>query len=123
MIPYLVYSLTDLKIPTPLIINEKYLKEYFEHFDFILKQKKDISVLLALSGGSDSMLLLYLLLRYFKGNKGTIKIAHINHNLRNKLLCLELNPSIYFFLLYSLLIKYSISYLLISTIQILSAIY
>ena len=75
--------MTDFKIPNPLIINEKYLTKYFEHFDFLFKKKKDLRVLLAFSGGSDSMLVLYLLLRYFKGNNRSIKIAHINHNLRN----------------------------------------
>ena len=83
MIPYLINSLIDLKIPNPLIINEKYLKQYFEHFDFLFKEEKDLRVLLALSGGSDSMLILFLLLRYFKGNNRPIKIAHINHNIRN----------------------------------------
>ena len=75
--------MTDFKIPNPLIINEKYLTKYFEHFDFIFKKKKDLRVLLAFSGGSDSMLVLYLLLRYFKGNSQAINIAHINHNIRN----------------------------------------
>ena len=75
--------MTDFKIPNPLIINEKYLTKYFEHFDFLFKKKKDLRLLLAFSGGSDSILLLYLLLRYFKGNNRVINIAHINHNLRN----------------------------------------
>ena len=83
MIPYQVSSLTDFKIPNPLIINEKYLTKYFEHFDSLFKKKKDLRALLAFSGGSDSILVLYLLLRYFKGNNLSIKIAHINHNLRN----------------------------------------
>ena len=75
--------MTDFKIPNPLIINEKYLIKYFEHFDFLFKKKKDLKLLLAFSGGSDSILLLYLLLRYFRGNNRPISIAHINHNLRN----------------------------------------
>ena len=75
--------MTNLKIPSPHILNEKYVAKYFEHFDFIFKQKKDLRVLLALSGGGDSMLLLHLLLRYFKGSKNTIKIVHINHNIRS----------------------------------------
>ena len=75
--------MTDFKIPNPLIINEKYLTKYFEHFDSLFKKKKDLRLLLAFSGGSDSILLLYLLLRYFKGNNRVINIAHINHNLRN----------------------------------------
>ena len=83
MISYLVNSLIDFKIPNPLIINEKYLTQYFEHFDFIFKKKKDLRFLLAVSGGSDSMLILFLLLRYFKGNNKLISIAHINHNIRN----------------------------------------
>ena len=83
MIPYSDNSLIDFKIPNPLILNEKYLTQYFEHFDFIFKEKKDLRFLLALSGGSDSMLILFLLLRYFKGNNNLISIAHINHNIRN----------------------------------------
>ena len=75
--------MTDFKIPNPLTINEKYLIKYFEHFDYLFKKKKDLRLLLAFSGGSDSILLLYLLLRYFKGNNQVINIAHINHNLRN----------------------------------------
>ena len=73
----------NFKIPNSLIINEKYLIKYFEHFDSLFKKKKDLRPLLAFSGGSDSILLLYLLLRYFKGNNRVINIAHINHNLRN----------------------------------------
>ena len=73
----------NFKIPNPLIINEKYLIKYFKHFDSLFKIKKDLRILLALSGGSDSILLLYLLLKYFKGNNRIINIAHINHNLRN----------------------------------------
>ena len=75
--------MTDFKIPNPLIIKEKYLTKYFEHFDSLFKKKKDLRVLLAFSGGSDSMLVLYLFLRYFKGNNQAITIAHINHNIRN----------------------------------------
>ena len=75
--------MNDFKIPNPLIINEKYLSKYFEHFDFLFNGKKDLKVLLAFSGGSDSIMALYLLLRYFKGNNQAVKIAHINHNLRN----------------------------------------
>jgi len=82
VIPYLGNSLNDLKIPSPLIISEKYLAKYFKHFDFIFKQNSFSRILLAFSGGSDSMLLLYLLLRYFKGNKRIIRIVHVNHNLR-----------------------------------------
>ncbi len=75
--------MSSFKIPNPHIIDEKYLLKFYKHFDSILKKKKDLRVLLAFSGGSDSILLLYLLLRYFKGNDIAIKIAHINHNIRN----------------------------------------
>ena len=75
--------MSSFKIPNPHIIDEKYLLKFYKHFDSILKKKKDLRVLLAFSGGSDSILLLYLLLRYFKGNDRAIKIAHINHNIRN----------------------------------------
>ena len=75
--------MSSFKIPSPLIIDEKYLLKYFKHFDFILKKKEDAGVLLSFSGGSDSMLLLYLLIRYYEGKDRSIKIAHINHNIRN----------------------------------------
>ena len=73
----------DFKIPNPLATNEECLTKYFEHFDFLFKKKKDLRVLLAVSGGSDSMLILFLFQRYFKGNNKAIKIAHINHNIRD----------------------------------------
>ena len=75
--------MNSFKIPNPLIIEEKYLLKYFKHFDFIFKKEKDTRFLLSFSGGSDSMLLLYLLIRYFKHSDRSIKIAHINHNIRN----------------------------------------
>ena len=35
--------MTDFKIPNPLIIKEKYLTKYFEHFNCLFKKKKDFA--------------------------------------------------------------------------------
>jgi len=69
-------------IPKPEIIDHKYLIKYFNHFKSLFNQKKPPKVLIAVSGGSDSILLLYLFLRFFESHKENIKIAHINHNIR-----------------------------------------
>ena len=69
-------------IPRPEIIDHKYLIKYFDHFKSLFNQKKLPKILIAVSGGSDSILLLYLFLRFFKSHKKNIKIAHINHNIR-----------------------------------------
>ena len=70
-------------IPKPEIINHKYLIKYFNHFKSLLNQKNPPKVLIAVSGGSDSILLLYLFLRFFESHKENIKIVHINHNIRS----------------------------------------
>ena len=69
-------------IPKPEIIDHKYLIKYFNHFKSLFNLKKPPKVLIAVSGGSDSILLLYLFLRFFESHKENIKIAHINHNIR-----------------------------------------
>jgi len=69
-------------IPKPEIIDHKYLIKYFNHFKSLFNQKKPPKVLIAVSGGSDSILLLYLFLRFFENHKENIKIVHINHNIR-----------------------------------------
>ena len=71
-----------INIPKPEIIDHKYLIKYFNHFKSLFNPKKPPKVLVAVSGGSDSILLLYLFLRFFKSHKKNIKIAHINHNIR-----------------------------------------
>jgi len=70
-------------IPKPDIIDHKYLIKYFNHFKSIFDRKKPPKVLLAVSGGSDSILLVYLFVRFFKSHNDKIKIVHINHNIRS----------------------------------------
>ena len=69
-------------IPKPDIIDHKYLIKYFNHFKSLFNRKKPPKILLAVSGGSDSILLVYLFLRFFDDHKDNIKIVHINHNIR-----------------------------------------
>ena len=70
-------------IPDPLEINNRFLDNIFSHFDKILKNKKNDKFILAVSGGSDSVLLLYLFIKYFNGDHDKIIISHINHHIRN----------------------------------------
>ena len=60
-------------IAKPEIIDHKYLIKYFNHFKSLFNQKKPPKVLIAVSGGSDSILLLYLFLRFFENHKENIK--------------------------------------------------
>lgn len=46
--------------------------------------EKDEKVLVACSGGADSMTLLNLFLRFFDGEKDRVEVAHINHCLRGE---------------------------------------
>jgi len=55
----------------------------FEHFNFIFKDKTKDRFLIATSGGPDSILLLYLVCKYFPDYKNKIIIGHINHNIRD----------------------------------------
>ncbi|MFL3014152.1 MAG: tRNA lysidine(34) synthetase TilS [Candidatus Neomarinimicrobiota bacterium] len=57
--------------------------KYFNHFKTLFNEKKPPKVLIAVSGGNDSILLLYLFLRFFGDHKENIKIVHINHNIRS----------------------------------------
>ena len=70
-------------IPDPLEIKEKCLDNIFSHFDEVLKNKKNDKFILSVSGGSDSVLLLYFFIKYFNGDKDKIIVSHINHHLRN----------------------------------------
>ena len=70
-------------IPDPLEIDEQFLDNIFSHFDKVLKNKKNDKFILSVSGGSDSVLLLYLFIKYFNGDQDKIIISHINHHLRN----------------------------------------
>ena len=70
-------------IPNPLEIKEKSLDNIFSHFDEVLKNKKNDKFILSVSGGSDSVLLLYLFIKYFNGGQDKIIISHVNHHLRN----------------------------------------
>ena len=69
-------------IPFPTIINDSFTDNIFAHFDAILSDKKKDKFVLSVSGGSDSVLLLYLFCKYFESDKKRIIIAHVNHNIR-----------------------------------------
>lgn len=71
-------------IPDPLEINDCYTDYILSHFDKVLKNKKNDKFILSISGGSDSVLLLFLFIKYFNGDTEKIIISHINHNLRNE---------------------------------------
>ena len=70
-------------IPDPLKINDPFSDEIFCHFDKVIKDKKNHRFILSVSGGSDSILLLFLFIKYFKGNNDKLVICHINHHLRS----------------------------------------
>ena len=69
-------------IPDPLKINDSFSDEIFCHFDKLIKDKKKHRFILSISGGSDSILLLFLFINYLKGNEDRLVIGHINHHLR-----------------------------------------
>ena len=75
--------MNNYSIPNPLEINNRFLDNIFSHFDKILKNKKNDKFILSVSGGSDSVLLLYLFIKYFNGDQDKIIISHINHHIRN----------------------------------------
>ena len=70
-------------IPDPKMIDDGIIDNIFSHFDKVFKNKKNDKFLLSLSGGSDSVLLLYILIKYLKFDKERIIICHVNHHLRN----------------------------------------
>ena len=65
------------------MIDDGIIDNIFSHFDKVFKNKKNDKFLLSLSGGSDSVLLLYILIKYLKFDKERIIICHVNHHLRN----------------------------------------
>ena len=50
-------------IPDPQMIDDGIIDNIFSHFDKVFKNKKNDKFLLSLSGGSDSVLLLYILIK------------------------------------------------------------
>ncbi len=70
-------------IPDPLKINDSFSDNIFCHFDSVINNKKNHRFILSVSGGSDSILLLFLFIKYFKGNSDRLIICHINHHLRH----------------------------------------
>ena len=70
------------RIPNPDVFQEKDFLVFKNCFKTFFKAKENVKVLVSLSGGSDSVLLLYLILRFFESSKRNITVAHINHNLR-----------------------------------------
>ena len=69
-------------IPYPKIINDSFTDKIFTHFNFLLNKKKKDKFILSVSGGGDSVLLLYLFCKYFESDTKRLIIAHVNHNLR-----------------------------------------
>ena len=57
-------------------------RQFKENYEEKLKLNKENHVLLALSGGVDSMTLLHLLLNLPSHSRPTISLAHVNHRLR-----------------------------------------
>ena len=65
------------------MIDDLYSNHIFDHFDNILKNKKKDKFLVSVSGGSDSVLLLFLFVKYFEKDNDRIIIVHVNHHLRD----------------------------------------
>lgn len=60
---------------------------YQKFFDNINNKnliKDEDKILACVSGGADSMSMLHMLLKYFKGDKDRIEVCHFNHQLRGK---------------------------------------
>lgn len=71
-------------IPDPLKINDPFSDNIFRHFDKIINNKRNHRFILSVSGGSDSILLVFLFIKYFNGNvDNKLIICHINHHLRS----------------------------------------
>ena len=69
-------------IPYPKIINDSFTNKIFSHFDVLLREIKKDKFVLSVSGGADSVLLLYLFCKYFESDTKRLIIAHVNHGLR-----------------------------------------
>ena len=69
-------------IPYPEIINDCFTDKIFRHFDILLSKIKKDKFVLSISGGGDSVLLLYLFCKYFEYDTKRLIIAHVNHSLR-----------------------------------------
>ena len=69
-------------IPHPKIIDDSFTDKIFRHFDFLLGKIKEHKFVLSVSGGADSVLLLYLFNKYFEYDTKRLIIAHVNHSLR-----------------------------------------
>ena len=69
-------------IPYPKIIKDSFTDKIFTHFDILLNKIKEDKFVLSVSGGADSVLLLYLFVKYFESDTKRLIIAHVNHNLR-----------------------------------------
>ncbi len=69
-------------IPNPKIFNDSFTDKIFAHFKGLLRKKNKDKFVLSVSGGADSVLLLYLLCKYFEFDTNRLIISHINHNLR-----------------------------------------
>ena len=70
------------RIPSPKIINDSFTDKIFRHFDVLLGEIKEHKFVLSVSGGADSVLLLYLFYKYFESDTKRLIIAHVNHSLR-----------------------------------------
>ena len=69
-------------IPHPKIINDSFTDKIFSYFDVLLRDIKKDKFVLAVSGGADSIFLLYMFCKYFESNIERLIIAHVNHSLR-----------------------------------------
>ena len=69
-------------IPYPKIINDSFTHKVFRHFDVLLSKIKEDKFILSVSGGADSVFLLYLFCKYFESDTKRLIIAHVNHSLR-----------------------------------------
>ena len=75
--------MVSARLPVPNIFQEEDFSAFNKCFKNVFKGKEKLKILVSISGGSDSVLLLYLMLRFNSGEKDNIKIAHVNHNLRD----------------------------------------
>ena len=69
-------------IPDPTIIKDSFSDKIFVHFDRLLNGKRKDKFVLSISGGPDSVLLLYLFCKYFEFDTKRLNIVHVNHDMR-----------------------------------------